>query len=274
MTTAELLRLGAERLRRAGIGEPRREARILLAHAAGLTATALLTDPSRVLDPAPFTALLARRAAGEPVALVLGFQEFWSLRFAVTPDTLVPRADSETVVEAALALPPPAAVLDLGTGTGCLLLAVLSERPEAWGLGIDRVPAAAGLARRNARDLCLAHRAAFAAGDWGAALDGRFDLVLSNPPYVRQGDIADLMPEVANHEPLSALDGGPDGLDAYRHIVADLPRLLAPGGHAVLEIGEGQGPAVSALAGSARIETVDLRRDLSGTQRACVLRRR
>ena len=271
-TVAALLRAGAARLAASGIDEPRREARILLAHAAGLTPAEILTDGARCIDPAPFTALLARRATREPMALVLGIQEFWSLRFAVSPDTLVPRADSEAVVEAALSLPAPARVLDLGTGTGCLLLAVLSERPHAWGVGVDRVPAAAALARCNAGALGLATRTAFLAADWTAPLAGQFDLVLSNPPYVRRADILGLQAEVRNHEPASALDGGPDGLDAYRHIVPALPSLLAPGGYAVLEIGEGQGEAVSALAQAAGVRPVGLRRDLSGMERGCILR--
>ncbi|MDP3315278.1 MAG: HemK/PrmC family methyltransferase, partial [Devosia sp.] len=159
----------------------------------------------------------------------------------------------------------------LGTGTGCLLLAVLAERPDAWGVGIDLSPAAAALASRNARANALAGRAAFLAGDWATALAGRFDLVLSNPPYIPTADMAGLMPEVAAHEPARALDGGTDGLDAYRRITAALPELLAPGGMAVLELGIGQDASVPALAQAAGLRTVALRPDLGGVPRALVL---
>jgi len=156
--------------------------------------------------------------------------------------------------------------------TGCLLLAVLAERPRAFGIGVDLVPEAAALARENARRNCLAHRAAFLAGDWAAALAGRFDLVLSNPPYIETAAIAGLMPEVARHEPRSALDGGADGLDAYRRLAADLPGLLAPGGAAVLELGAGQRAAVESLAVAGGLQPAECRLDLGGIERALVLR--
>ena len=272
MTVGEALRHGAARLEAAGIENPRLEARLLLAHAARLTREALLREPSRRIDPAPFHVSLARRAAREPLALILGRQEFWSLEFAVSPATLIPRADSETVIEAALAALPErgrvGTVLDLGAGTGCLLLAALTEFPAAWGLGIDSAPDAAALAAGNAAALGLAARAAFMAGDWEAALSARFDLVLSNPPYIPTGEISGLMPEVSRHEPRRALDGGADGLDAYRRILSALPDLLAPGGVAVLEIGHGQADEVGALAG----RPVAFRADLYGVRRAMVLR--
>lgn len=275
MTAREALRRGAERLAAAGIPNPRLEVRLLLSHAAGLTPEALLRDLDQSVDAAPLDACLDRRAAREPLALILGRQEFWSLSFAVSPATLIPRADSETVVDAALAARPdraaPLRVLDLGTGTGCLLLAVLHERPAAWGLGVDLSPEAARLAARNAGALGLAHRAAFACGDWDAPLQGRFDLVLSNPPYVETAAIAGLMPEVARHEPTRALDGGADGLAAYRRILGRLPALLAPGGVAVLELGEGQAGAVGTLAANAGLLRQTLRPDLAGTARALIL---
>ena len=218
--------------------------------------------------------MLARRAAREPLAYVVGWQEFWSLRFAVSPATLIPRADSETLIEAALAARPAGVrrILDLGTGTGCLLLAALSEYPEAFGVGVDRCPGAAALAARNAAALGLADRAAILCGHWADALDARFDLVLSNPPYVARAEIATLMPEVARFEPATALDGGADGLDAYRRILADLPRLLQPGGAAILELGAGQRAAVAALA--APLGTVSWRRDLGGIERAMLIQAR
>ncbi len=275
MTAREALRRGAERLAAAGIPNPRLEVRLLLSHAAGLTPEALLRDLDQSVNAAPLDACLDRRAAREPLALILGRQEFWSLSFAVSPATLIPRADSETVVDAALAARPdraaPLRVLDLGTGTGCLLLAVLHERPAAWGLGVDLSPEAARLAARNAGALGLAHRAAFACGDWDAPLQGRFDLVLSNPPYVETAAIAGLMPEVARHEPTRALDGGADGLAAYRRILGRLPALLAPGGVAVLELGEGQAGAVGTLAANTGLLRQTLRPDLAGTARALIL---
>lgn len=266
-------------LRAAAIDNPRLEARLLLAHAMGATAEALLREPRALVPPqaaARFRAAIEARLAATPVAHILGTQGFWTLDLAVSPATLIPRPDSEALVEAALdLLPDPAAprrILDLGTGTGCLLLAVLSERPGAFGIGVDLVPAAAALAAGNARRNGLAGRAAFLAGDWAAAIGGRFDLVLSNPPYIETAAIAGLMPEVARHEPRSALDGGADGLDAYRHLAAILPGLLTPGGAAVIELGAGQRAAVEALALSAGLTPAGCRADLGGVERALILR--
>ena len=277
MIPAQLaLRNGAETLRIAGIEAPRLEARLLLAHALGISREDLLREPHRPVATNAYDALIARRASHEPLALILGRREFWSLDFAVSSATLIPRPESETLIEAALAALPDRgavrSVLDLGTGTGCLLLAALSEFPAAFGVGVDRVPEAAALAAGNAAALGLAGRAAFLAGDWAAALVGTFDLILSNPPYIATGDLAGLMPEVVGHEPLSALDGGTDGGDAYRRIVADLGRLLADGGVAIVELGAGQAEAVSALAGAVGFRT-ELRTDLGGIPRALLLRR-
>lgn len=263
-------------LRAAGIDMPRQEARMLLAHVLACREEQLLRDPRAPVaqeSGAAFSALLRRRAAHEPMAHLVGHVGFWSLELAVSSATLIPRADSEAVVEAALdGFGDGGRVLDLGTGTGALLLAVLAERPAAWGLGIDRVPEAAFLAARNAASNGLAGRAAFLAGDWDAAIDGRFDLVLSNPPYIASAEIAGLMPEVARHEPALALDGGVDGLDAYRRITGRLAALLAPGGRAVLELGAGQRAAVESLADGAGLVPVAAARDLGGIDRALVLR--
>lgn len=268
-----------QRLRGAAIEAPRLEARRLLAHVLGTTEEALLRDP-RAAVPAEkaayFATLLARRVAHEPFAYLTGRVGFWTLDLEVSPATLIPRADSESLIEAALeACPDKGAalrVLDLGTGTGALLLAVLSELPSASGVGIDLKPKAAALAARNAARLGLAGRACFLAGDWAAALTGRFDLLLCNPPYIESTAIPALMPEVARHEPASALDGGADGLAAYRPIIADLPRLLAPRGVAVLELGTGQQAAVEALARAAGLTPEACRADLGGVPRALVLR--
>jgi release factor glutamine methyltransferase len=266
-------------LRAAAIESPRLEARLLLGHAMGATPDALLRDPGAPVPPeaaSRFRAALAARLDAVPVAHIIGTQGFWTLELAVSPATLIPRPDSESLVEAALDAFPDAGaklrVLDLGTGTGCLLLAVLAERPQAFGVGVDLVPGAAALAAANAARNGLADRAVFLAGDWAASLSARFDLVLSNPPYIESAAIAGLMPEVARHEPRSALDGGTDGLAAYRHLAAILPGLLAPGGAAVLELGAGQRQAVQALARGAGLVPSACRMDLGGVERALVLR--
>jgi release factor glutamine methyltransferase len=278
-TVGAFLCQAGQMLRAAAIENPRLEARLLLGHAMGATPEQLLRDPRA---PVPteaavrFRAALAARLDATPVAHILGSQGFWTLDLAVSPATLIPRPDSEALVEAALDLfPDPAAplrVLDLGTGTGCLLLAVLAERPQAFGVGVDLVPEAAALAAANACRNGLADRSAFLAGDWAAALSGRFDLVLSNPPYIESAAIAGLMPEVARHEPRSALDGGADGLDAYRLLVAALPGLLAPGGAAVIELGIGQRAVVEDLARGGGLTPAGARADLGGIPRALVLR--
>jgi release factor glutamine methyltransferase len=272
---AEALRDGAQILAEAGVDNPRLESRLLLANALGCSAERLIRDLTASAPASHFAMLIARRASHEPLAFILGWREFWSLRFRVSPATLIPRPDSETVVEAALVLcPDPQArirVLDLGTGTGCLLLSVLHERPNAFGVGIDRSQAAAHLALGNARDLGLAERSAFLCGDWAGSISGRFDLVLSNPPYVSTAELGGLMPDVARHEPQTALDGGNCGLAAYRAIIAALPQLLTPSGTAVLELGAGQFDAVGRIAAAAGFR-VDARLDLAGITRAIILR--
>ncbi|MBU6426457.1 MAG: peptide chain release factor N(5)-glutamine methyltransferase, partial [Rhodospirillales bacterium] len=197
---------------------------------------------------------------------------FWGLDFLTSPATLIPRPDTETLVAAALEhRPAPSTILDLGTGTGCLLLACLHEYPGAFGVGVDLNPHATRLARRNAQRLGLGNRAAFLTGSWAGALNHRFDLVLSNPPYIESADIAGLMPEVAAYEPAAALDGGADGLGAYVAILADLGRILAPDGTAVLELGAGQAKSVCELGFTAGLE-YSLHRDLSGVERAIKLK--
>jgi release factor glutamine methyltransferase len=275
-TVAQAIRDGAALLN-ATTDNPRLEARLLLAHALGVTRDDLIRDPARPIDATAYETLLARRIAHEPLALITGHREFWSLDFLVSPATLIPRPDSETLVEAALAAfagrPPPRRILDLGTGTGCLLLALLTEFPSAFGIGLDLVPEAAGLAATNATRLGLAGRSAFVSADWTNPITGRFDLIVSNPPYISGPNIGSLMPEVANHEPRRALDGGPDGYDAYRSIVPHLADHLTTDGVAVLELGQGQANYVVELVRGAGWEA-SLRLDLAEISRAIVLSRR
>ena len=211
------------------------------------------------------------------MARLLGWREFWGLEFALSPDTLVPRPDTETLVEAVLAVRPdraaPLLIADLGTGSGALLAALLSEYPRARGVGTDVSAAALAVAQANLARLSLAARARFVVSDWGGALGGGFDVVVVNPPYIPSADIAGLDPEVRDHEPRRALDGGPDGLCAYRRIVADLPRLLAPGGTAVLELGIAQHAAVGDLALAAGLSALEIVADLGGAPRALVAAR-
>ncbi|SHK19756.1 release factor glutamine methyltransferase [Roseomonas rosea] len=268
-----------QRLRAAAVEAPRLEARLLLAHAMGCRQEDLLRDPRAPVPPeaqARFREALAARARHVPMAHLLGHAGFWTLDLLSSPATLIPRADTETLVEAALAAFPERGavtrILDLGTGTGALLLACLEEFPGAFGVGVERNPEAAALARANAARNGLAERAAILAGDWADALAGRFDLILSNPPYIESAAIPGLMPEVARHEPALALDGGPDGLDAYRALAACLPRLLTGAGRAVLELGQGQQPAVEGLMAGAGLRAVECRSDLGGIPRALVLR--
>lgn len=254
------------------IEAPRREARLILAHALGCDAAGLFAD--RSIPDGTGLDLARRRARHEPLAYLTGRREFWSLDLAVSPVTLIPRPDSETLIEAALRHTPDRArihtVLDLGTGTGALLLAALSEYKAASGIGTDRIAAAASLARDNARRLGFGARCRFVVADWAAPLAGSFDLILSNPPYIPSAVLADLMPDVAQYEPRSALDGGADGLDAYRSIIADLPRLLTKGGIAVIEAGIGQGQALADLAAQAGL-VATTHADLAGIPRAIVM---
>lgn len=273
---ARLMERGCSILRAAGIDNPRREARILLAHALEITMPDLVRDLHRMADPAPFESLLARRAAREPLAYILGEREFWSLNFAVSPATLVPRPESEVLIEAALAAfadrAAPRRILDLGSGCGCLLLAALHEFSRAFGIGVDRSVAAVRLAAANAVCLGLGNRAAFLCADWGTPLQARFDLILCNPPYIPTSAIGGLMPEVARHEPVTALDGGTDGLAAYRQIIASLRCLLPRDGIAILELGVGQDAAVAALAKACGMAATT-RPDLAGIPRAMLLTR-
>lgn len=256
-------------LKRAGIGDFTFEARILIEDLAG---------DGDSIDEAAATRLndaLARRLAGEPLWRILGAREFWGLSFSLSPGTLEPRPDSETLIEAALRhlaarRHEALRILDLGTGTGCLLIASLREFPQASGLGIDLSPDAVATATGNALRNGVAERAAFARGDWTADVEERFDLILSNPPYIGSDEIARLDRNVREHDPLLALDGGPDGLAAYRALAAALPCHLKPGGLGILEIGAGQETEVVALMRQAGLRHLESRRDLGGHIRALV----
>ncbi len=275
---ASCLADGARRLSEAGVPDARREARLILAHALGLEPVTILGYPERPVDDAgPYQDLIARRAAREPLSHLTGRREFWSLEFEVTPSTLDPRPDSETLVEAALAAIPDRqvaiSIVDFGAGTGCLLLALLSEYPSATGLGIDIDEDALAVARRNATRLGFSDRAAFVRGDWGESLAGPVDLIVANPPYIRAGDIANLQREVAEYEPRRALDGGPDGLAAYRRLGPDITGLLKPGGVAVLEFGLGQGLDVARLMSAESLIDQGFSADLAGHDRCLTLRK-
>jgi release factor glutamine methyltransferase len=267
----------AQSFRAAGLDSPELDARILVGHALGLDQTALAAAGARVLarrDRDAIEALARRRLAREPVARIVGYKEFWSLKLSLTEATLVPRPETETVVEAALAIIDTQRarsrvrrIADLGTGSGALLLALMSELPGAFGIGTDTSERALAVARANAQRLGVAP-VAFVACDMAAALRGPFDLVVSNPPYVRSGDIDRLAPEVRDFDPRLALDGGPDGLDCYRTIATAVPALLAPDGVLVVELGAGQAPAVAALFAAAGLAPQPPRTDLRGVPRA------
>jgi release factor glutamine methyltransferase len=277
LTIGKLLDRSVARLSATGIAEPRREARLILALALGIEPATLLGWPERAVElklAAAAEALIERRAGGEPVSRLRGKREFWSLDFALSPDTLDPRPDSETLIAAALADIPdrsaPLRVIDFGTGTGCLLLALLSELPEASGVGIDISPGAVATAQGNAAALGLAGRAEFRVGSWDTRIDGGVDVILSNPPYIPSSEIGRLPVEVSAFDPWAALDGGPDGLSAYRALGAAIRGLLRLAGKAYIEIGAGQESQVFRLLGEAGLTVTAVCRDLAGTERCVV----
>ena len=268
----------AQAFRQQGLDTPELDARLLVGHALALDHAALARRSDRKLTAAEadaISALAARRLAREPVARIIGVKEFWGLNFKLNAETLVPRPETETVVEAALAALDGSRrealrVADLGTGSGALLLALLSELPDAHGVGTDVSLAALRCARANARSLGIAGRASFVACDYGAALCGPFDLIVCNPPDVRRGDIATLAAEVRLFDPPRALDGGADGLDGYRVIASDARRLVSRNGILVLELGAGQLDSVRALFAGAGLAVEASRNDLLGVPRAVV----
>jgi release factor glutamine methyltransferase len=271
----------ARTLAEVGLDEPRRRARRLIAAALDLSPSQVFTDLDRTVtagDGDRVAAMLARAAAREPLSRILGVREFWGLEFSLSGDTLDPRPESETIVEAVLARIGDRGrvhrILDLGTGSGCLLLALLSELPASTGIGVDHAFGAVRTARGNAKRLGLAARAAFAVGDWAEALDARFDFVVANPPYIASRDIASLPPEVREFDPRGALDGGPDGLAAYGAFAGDLTRLFGPDGIFAGEIGQGQHEEVPAILAAGGLVIDAIVPDLAGIPRCVVARSR
>jgi release factor glutamine methyltransferase len=270
----------ARRFRDRGLDTPDLDARILVGHALGLDRTALLLAGERRLEPteiARIETLAARRLRREPVARITATKEFWGLPLRITPDVLVPRPQTETVVEQALAAVDRTGmraralrIADLGVGSGAILIALLAELPNACAVGTDRDPAALALARENARRLGVAARAAFVACDFGAAVAPGCDLLVTNPPYVRTDEIAGLEADVREFDPRGAIDGGPDGLGAYRVIAVQARHILAPGAHLIAEIGHGQGDAVAALLAAAGFGAIRIVADLAGVSRVVV----
>lgn len=276
MTAAFALRDATARLAAAGVPDPARDARLLLAHALGIAPDRVLLalqDPLPATAAARFDAALAARAQRQPVSQITGQRLFWGRSFRVTADVLDPRPETETLIAAALQR-PFARVLDLGTGSGAILLTLLAERPEATGLAVDLSPAALDVARTNAENLGLAERAAFQQSDWLANVVGQFDLIVSNPPYIAAAEMADLSPEVRDWEPHLALTPGGDGLDAYRVIAAQVPAHLAPDGQLMVEIGPQQGQAVAELFTAAGLHTARILQDFDGRDRVVAAKRR
>lgn len=272
MTGAEALRAAIARLRAAGVEDAPRDARLLLAHAAGIAPDRLtlhLHDPMPTEALARLDAVIAARAARQPVSQITGQRQFWGRSFRVTPDTLDPRPETEALVAEAVTR-PFLKMLDLGTGTGCILLSCLASMPMATGLGVDISPAALAVAEGNAQALGLAGRARFAPSDWFSAVTGRFDLIVSNPPYIAADEMAALSPEVRDWEPHLALTPGGDGLDAYRAIAQGAPARLMSGGRLMVEIGPTQGQAVAALFARAGLADIRILPDLDGRDRVVV----
>lgn len=274
-TLAQALREATERLAAAGVDSPARDARVLAAHVLDLKPDALIFAGARLLTQPELAALEAAvtaRGNRQPVSQITGQRLFWGRIFRVTPDVLDPRPETETLVEQALAA-PFTRVLDLGTGTGCILLTLLAECPAATGLGLDLSPAALDVARGNAAALGLAARARFAVSDWYQACEGPFDLIVSNPPYIAQDEMATLSPEVRDWEPHLALTPGGDGLDAYRAIAEGAPDHLAPAGRLMVEIGPTQAAAVAALFLAAGLTEIVVTPDLDGRDRVVSARK-
>jgi release factor glutamine methyltransferase len=262
-----------------GIENPAREARISLCAASGLSPVALIIDPGEPLGSAASKVqeVAARRATGEPLSRIVGKREFWGLSFAVTPHVLDPRPETETIVDAALSIlrdrrKDPLRILDLGIGSGALLCALLTEFGTARGVGVDISADAAGVARGNLQACGLSPRAEIGVGDWTKGLEGRFDLIVSNPPYIPTAELAGLPREVRDFDPWLALDGGIDGLAAYRRILPESRRLLTPGGWLLVELGMGQATDVAAIANQCGFADAVTYEDLAGVDRVVAVR--
>jgi len=280
LTRAQALQSLRRTLAEAGFETAALDARLLLLSALGIGPADLVTRSDASLTPQEANRLAAftrRRLAHEPVARIIGGREFWGLDFTLSPETLVPRPDTETVVETVLDLVPdrqaPLTLADFGTGSGCLLVALLHELPKATGLGIDLSLGALRTARRNAFANGVGERSHFAVSRWADAVVGPFDLIVSNPPYIASDVIPTLTPEVREHDPRLALDGGPDGLDAYRILLKESVRLLAPGGLLALEIGYDQADSLKRLAEDGPLEILRLAHDLGNNPRCITFRR-
>lgn len=266
----DALNAATVRLAAAGFAEAGREARAILAALLGNRSALYGAGFLTAEQSARFSSFVERRAAHEPLGRILGQREFWSLSFQLSPQTLEPRPESETLVEAVLRQVDRAAplrLLDLGTGSGCLILALLSELPKATAIAVDRDQGALTQAEKNAAALGLKDRVRFVLSDWGAALDESFDVIVSNPPYIATVELAELAPEVRLFDPRLALDGGPDGLAAYRALLPDARRLLRSGGLLALEIGFDQAGSVSALVQAAGFAQLRVQNDLAGQAR-------
>lgn len=285
-TLGQLIRVLAARLRAQGVPSPELDARLLVCHACGLTHEEAAANPERRVGGAELEKIAraaTRRCAREPVSRITGAREFWGLDFAIGPSSLDPRPDTETLVQAVLELAgerdadAPLTILDLGTGSGCVLIALLHELTSATGVGIDVNPATLNIARANALRHGVAERAGFAGSSWAEAIGRRFDFVVANPPYIPGAEIASLEPEVARYDPHAALDGGDDGLGAYRAIMGGIDQILAPGGWTAFEVGAGQCAAVGAMfaatPGEFDLDEIRQWEDLSGQLR-CVAGRR
>lgn len=277
VSALDIVRQAQARLAQSGNGMARRDAELLLCHI-------LQVDPARLplIDVQPsesellqFDQYIDDRLTGKPVAYIIGEQDFWSLTFEVNSHTLIPRPDTETLVSSGLECLPPVKsprILDLGTGSGCILLSLLHEVPGATGIGVDVSEEALGVARKNANRHELEGRAQFVRSDWFETVPGgeHFDLIVSNPPYIENDTINTLMRDVRDFEPTSALMGGPDGLDCYRAITSDSPQWLTSGGVLAVEVGIAQADDVSALLVAAGLELTGVRHDLAGVERVVI----
>ncbi len=277
MTRAEALKLAQKRLTEAGVETPALDAKLLLLNAETIdSATLMANSDAEMTAPEVFDSAINRRCAREPVSKIVGYRDFWSHRFAVNGNVLDPRPDTETLIETVLEFRDrntQSRIVDLGTGSGCILLTLLSELPDSSGIGIDISESAIQTAKFNAGVMKLGHRADFIISDWFTALDEAFDLVVSNPPYISLPESDSLSPEVRNWDPEAALFAGMDGLQAYREIADGLATVLKPDGMAVFELGQGQLNSVTALFKNAGFNRISSRKDLGGIERCIVVQR-